>query len=168
MAKSAERMREEVEARLLAGFLDTHEAKGIPYVFVRAIVRYCVENLVDTLGDISDELHDALADRLDRSDRKGEPCVGTVDVGASACTPSVLVRPLAPPRAKEEGGTVVFDLVIADLKERLAFGIEKYGMPLIVEDGRPSLIDAYQEIIDLLFYIRKTIEIMKRRFGEVL
>lgn len=57
----------------------------------------------------------------------------------------------------------VTDLVVADLKERMEMGIEKYGMPLQPENGRDPLIDAYQEIMDLALYMRQMIY---EKYGE--
>jgi hypothetical protein len=51
----------------------------------------------------------------------------------------------------------VHDLVIEDMKERKQFGLEKYGKPLQAGNGR-SLVDAYQESIDLTCYLRKELE----------
>lgn len=41
------------------------------------------------------------------------------------------------------------------VKERSAFGIEKYGQPLYSEDGRNGFEDARQELGDLLQYACK-------------
>lgn len=49
-------------------------------------------------------------------------------------------------------------LVIADMEERNAVGTEKYGTPLQPGNGRDSLVDAYQEALDLVVYLRTTIE----------
>lgn len=46
-------------------------------------------------------------------------------------------------------------LVIKDLEERMEMGIDKYGMPLQPENGRDPLVDAYQEIMDLVLYLRQ-------------
>jgi len=48
-------------------------------------------------------------------------------------------------------------LVIADMERRRQYGIEKYGQPLQLFDGRDNLIDLYQEILDVAVYIRKGI-----------
>lgn len=49
-------------------------------------------------------------------------------------------------------------LVCADLLERAAMGQAKYGTPLQVDNGRNHLVDAYQELLDLLCYLRMAIE----------
>jgi hypothetical protein len=51
----------------------------------------------------------------------------------------------------------IHDLVIKDFEDRKQFGLEKYGKPLQAGNGR-SLVDAYQESIDLTCYLRKELE----------
>lgn len=48
-------------------------------------------------------------------------------------------------------------MVQADLEDRLMLGIERYGQPLQPFNGRNSLRDAYDEILDLAVYIRNEI-----------
>lgn len=48
--------------------------------------------------------------------------------------------------------------VIKDLEDRERFGIEKYGIPLQPFNGKKALVDAYQEAIDLVVYLRQKIE----------
>lgn len=52
----------------------------------------------------------------------------------------------------------VWDLVIADMKERDQVGRERYGTPLQANNGRDPLVDAYQEALDLVVYLRQAIE----------
>ena len=54
----------------------------------------------------------------------------------------------------------VWDLVIADMRERDAKGLAKYGVRLQPHNGRKALIDAYQEALDLAVYLR--LEIYER------
>lgn len=61
-------------------------------------------------------------------------------------------RPEPPPTPS--AGPVLHDLVAADLMSRKAFGITKYGMPLRANNGRDMLMDAYQEALDLVVYLR--------------
>jgi hypothetical protein len=49
------------------------------------------------------------------------------------------------------------DLVMADVAERKAQGIAKYGTPLQPFNGRDALVDAYQEALDLCQYLRQAI-----------
>ena len=51
-------------------------------------------------------------------------------------------------------GPIMHDLVAADLMERKAFGTAKYGQPLRAHNGRSFLLDAYEETLDLLVYLR--------------
>lgn len=59
---------------------------------------------------------------------------------------------------KQNDNTPIWDLVIADIKERDDNGLKKYGVRLQSFNGRNSLIDAYQEVLDLTVYFRQAIE----------
>ena len=50
-----------------------------------------------------------------------------------------------------------WDLVIADMRARDAVGRERYGTPLQPGNGRDSLVDAYQEVLDTAVYLRNAI-----------
>lgn len=52
----------------------------------------------------------------------------------------------------------VWELVVADMQERNRVGIERYGTPLQVFNGRDALQDAYFEALDLVVYLRQAIE----------
>jgi hypothetical protein len=52
----------------------------------------------------------------------------------------------------------VWALVIADMQARDAEGRRKYGTPLQPFNGRDALVDAYQEALDLVVYLRQAIE----------
>lgn len=52
----------------------------------------------------------------------------------------------------------IWELVIADMHERDQVGRERYGTPLQAHNGRDALIDAYQEALDLVVYLRQLIE----------
>ncbi len=52
----------------------------------------------------------------------------------------------------------VWELVIEDMKARDVMGRTKYGTPLQPFNGRDSLVDAYQEVLDLAVYLRQKIE----------
>ena len=56
------------------------------------------------------------------------------------------------------GSTPVWDLVIADMRERDQTGRARYGTPLQTFNGRDALVDAYQEALDLVVYLRQAIE----------
>jgi hypothetical protein len=57
----------------------------------------------------------------------------------------------------KDGNVKVVDTVINDLIQRSEFGREKYGVYLETCNGRDALIDAYQEALDLVMYLRQAI-----------
>jgi len=61
------------------------------------------------------------------------------------------------PNPIKNDNVAVWDLVIQDMKDRDNTGLEKYGTRLQPFNGRNSLIDAYQEVLDLAVYLRQTI-----------
>lgn len=54
--------------------------------------------------------------------------------------------------------TPIWELVIADMRERDRVGRERYGTPLQAHNGRDALQDAYEEALDLAVYLRQAIE----------
>ena len=52
----------------------------------------------------------------------------------------------------------VWPLVIADMQTRDREGRRKYGTPLQPFNGRDALVDAYQEALDLVVYLRQALE----------
>jgi len=52
----------------------------------------------------------------------------------------------------------IWELVIKDMQDRHLAGVERYGTALRAFDGRNTLVDAYQEALDLTVYLRKAIE----------
>lgn len=52
----------------------------------------------------------------------------------------------------------VWDMVIDDMRERDRVGRGRYGTPLQAHNGRDALVDAYQEALDLVVYLRQAIE----------
>lgn len=52
----------------------------------------------------------------------------------------------------------IWELVIEDMAARDKLGRERYGTPLQANNGRDALIDAYQEALDLVVYLRQAIE----------
>lgn len=62
------------------------------------------------------------------------------------------------PMPEATSGPAVWDLVIADMRERDHVGRAKYGVPLQAGNGRDNLVDAYQEALDLAVYLRAEIE----------
>ena len=61
------------------------------------------------------------------------------------------------PKPQKSKGDI-WKLVIRDMKERRKVGIKKYQTPLQPNNGRNSLVDAYQEVLDLAVYLRQRIE----------
>lgn len=72
-----------------------------------------------------------------------------------------------PEPAPSTGQVRVYDLVVrelrgpinrqlvADLTARMEMGVAKYGTPLMTHNGRDPLVDAYQESLDLVMYLRQ-------------
>ena len=56
-----------------------------------------------------------------------------------------------------KGKETIYPLVLEDIRSRVLSGVSKYGMPLESNNGRDALLDAYQEAIDLVFYLRQLI-----------
>lgn len=52
----------------------------------------------------------------------------------------------------------MWELVIEDMRERDQVGRRRYGTPLQAHNGRRALVDAYQEALDLVVYLRQEIE----------
>lgn len=61
------------------------------------------------------------------------------------------------PAPKPSEHPAVWGLVIKDMQDRDHFGAQKYGQRLKPHDGRNTLVDAYQEVLDLAVYLRKKI-----------
>lgn len=57
-------------------------------------------------------------------------------------------------------------LVLHDMEDRRKMGIEKYGTPVQVDNGRDPLVDLYQELLDSCVYIRQEIEQRKIKLGS--
>ncbi len=60
-------------------------------------------------------------------------------------------------REAETANQDIFDLVIADLRERDRIGWAQHNRPLRPHDGRNSLRDAYEEALDQAVYLRKAL-----------
>lgn len=55
-------------------------------------------------------------------------------------------------------GRSIWNLVLDDMQERDKTGLKKYGTRLRANNGRDALVDAYQEALDLVVYLRQAIE----------
>lgn len=53
--------------------------------------------------------------------------------------------------------SAIQDLVIADIEERKQIGIQRYGTVLQAGNGRDSLRDAYEELLDFCVYFKQYI-----------
>lgn len=62
------------------------------------------------------------------------------------------------PPPQKNSSRPVWELVMEDMEERNRVGVERYGTPLQPFNGRNALIDAYQEALDLVVYLRQKIE----------
>jgi hypothetical protein len=63
----------------------------------------------------------------------------------------------------QPGRSVVADRVLADIRARVEVGIRRYGTQLMTRNGRDALTDAYEEALDLVFYLRQA---LMERDGE--
>lgn len=76
--------------------------------------------------------------------------------------PSPSVNPNAivdqPPPTGHEGKRSIQAMVREDLVERERLGVERYGTALQAHNGRDSLVDLYQELLDACCYVRQAIE----------
>lgn len=61
---------------------------------------------------------------------------------------------VAPQPKPTPGRESITDAVIRDLSERREGGIKKYGMELETYNGRSMIVDAYQEALDFVLYLR--------------
>ena len=52
----------------------------------------------------------------------------------------------------------IVGLVQKDMDERRKIGIQTYGHVIDVHDGRDWLVEAYEEALDMCFYLRAAIE----------
>ena len=58
------------------------------------------------------------------------------------------------PNPSVNSNPIIQELVMEDMKGRLALGIERYGTGLQAHNGRDMLLDAYEEALDLSVYLR--------------
>ena len=61
------------------------------------------------------------------------------------------------PAPTSNANDAIWDLVMQDMKDRDQVGRERYGTPLQGFNGRDALVDAYQEALDLVVYLRQAI-----------
>ena len=61
------------------------------------------------------------------------------------------------PSPKRNSHPEVMKLFLKDLEERYQEGVRRYGVPLQPFNERDPLQDAYEEAMDLAFYLRQAI-----------
>jgi hypothetical protein len=61
----------------------------------------------------------------------------------------------------------ITDMVIEDLRGREALGKAKYGKPLLPFDGRDTMRDLYEELLDAAHYIKKLMVERERGADDV-
>jgi hypothetical protein len=64
-------------------------------------------------------------------------------------------------------GPSMHDLVVEDMRARKEFGVRKYGTLLQAHNGRDALRDAYDEVLDLIVYLRQVIEERDTAIGTI-
>ena len=64
---------------------------------------------------------------------------------------------VTPQPAPKAGREKVLPAVISDLEARAEIGKEKYGVELHTDNGRDPLLDAYQEALDLVMYLKQAL-----------
>lgn len=69
---------------------------------------------------------------------------------------------MSQPKPIPNGYPATWSLVVKDMTERNKVGIQRYGTPLQPFNGRNSLQDAYEEVLDLCVYLKNAIEEQKR------
>lgn len=62
-----------------------------------------------------------------------------------------------PKPTREKPGVEVLPEVMKDLEARILIGIAKYGEPLTTNNGRDSMLDAYQEALDMCVYLKQAL-----------
>jgi hypothetical protein len=59
--------------------------------------------------------------------------------------------------ASTNKGAIVLQHVINDISARSLMGLRKYGTMLRTHNGRDALMDAYEEALDLVMYLKQAI-----------
>ena len=71
----------------------------------------------------------------------------------SSSTPAAATEQATPKGAGKE----IIDLVKKDLDARVEVGKQRYGETLKAFNGRDAMLDAYQEALDLVMYLKQTL-----------
>lgn len=129
-------------------------------------IRRAVELALDDMPPPESGVYERVCD--DDDDRK------TTEIEDDGAT-TVFVRPQPPPQnalgpaiwpmiaeeleeAAQHATSPVLTLVANDARMRHEDGMAKYGVPLVAENGRDHLVDAYQEALDGSVYLRAEYE----------
>lgn len=89
------------------------------------------------------------------------PCWTTGEfIWVEHCPSHPVKNPLTLPFAQQPApiqndNPAIWDLVIRDMQARDSFGEAKYHTRLQAFNGRDSLLDAYQEVLDLAVYLKQ-------------
>ena len=67
------------------------------------------------------------------------------------------MKPTDDQPAPTPGTQRIVDYVLMDINNVVEKGFEHYGCYLEAHNGRDALVDAYQEAIDMVFYLRQAI-----------
>lgn len=97
----------------------------------------------------------SVSECMDTARRISEGSGSTTTTVTQSTTAASLVTEQRAPVANEH--PAVWDLVIEAMKARDAEGRRKYGVPLQPNNGRDVLVDAFQEALDLVVYLRQAI-----------
>lgn len=62
------------------------------------------------------------------------------------------------PKPLKNNNPPIVDLVIKDMKDRKKLGLKRYGVALQANNGRDSLQDLYEELLDACIYIKQVLE----------
>jgi len=62
------------------------------------------------------------------------------------------------PDPVKNNNPAIVDLVVKDLEDRKALGIQRYGVALQANNGRNMLQDLYEELQDAVIYIKGVLE----------
>lgn len=88
---------------------------------------------------------------LNRPHNEYDPPCSICD--ASSSRPALFRQP----ESAKNDSTPIVKLLIEDVLDRDRIGRAKYGTSLQAGNGRDPLVDAYQEALDLAFYLRQAI-----------
>lgn len=84
-------------------------------------------------------------------------CVGIQALAVTARSGNLKQREGDQPLPLINDEPYIHRMVIADVLSRMNLGEERYGTALQPHNGRDSLRDAYEEVLDLAVYLRQAI-----------